>query len=357
MNEININFNEKESKFRSFYQQNLEVFNSAVRTFETLVHSLVVDEIEIDSVSSRVKNLDECIHKFKRKYLSKFEESDTDYEVYDSITDLLGVRIVCLYVSDFDKIKELLEENFKEIGITDKTALIESTENQFGYKGLHLDLKLNESREQLHEYRKFKDLRFELQIRTIIQDAWSVLDHKIKYKKSIPNSLKRRINRLSALFEVADEEFLRIKNETIEESDKAGEEFLRIKDETIEESTNSKSEIEQSKDIFSEKISVFSFLKIANGYFKDYLFEESRADNFVEEILKINPDYRPFDLYIAIAKNIEIVNEYSSTEHKYLNPYTTLRHIIYNSDSTVFKEILYPNQRHTFDLWKSHTNS
>jgi putative GTP pyrophosphokinase len=45
------------------------------------------------------------------------------------------------------------------------------------------------------------------------------LDHKIKYKKSIPHKLKRRINRLSALFEIADDEFLRIKKEiTLEES-------------------------------------------------------------------------------------------------------------------------------------------
>jgi len=50
-------------------------------------------------------------------------------------------------------------------------------------------------------------------MRTIIQDAWSILDHKIKYKKSIQQSLKRRINRLSALFEIADDEFFRINDE------------------------------------------------------------------------------------------------------------------------------------------------
>ena len=57
---------------------------------------------------------------------------------------------------------------------------------------------------------------FEVQIRSLIQDAWSVLDHKIKYKKSIPIDLKRRINILSALFELADREFKEIRNATIE---------------------------------------------------------------------------------------------------------------------------------------------
>jgi ppGpp synthetase/RelA/SpoT-type nucleotidyltranferase len=63
------------------------------------------------------------------------------------------------------------------------------------------------------EAEKFKNIRIELQIRTVIQDAWSILDHKIKYKNSIPQNLKRRINRLSALFEIADEEFLNIQKE------------------------------------------------------------------------------------------------------------------------------------------------
>ena len=63
------------------------------------------------------------------------------------------------------------------------------------------------------EAEKFKNIRIELQIRTVIQDAWSILDHKIKYKNSIPQKLKRRINRLSALFEIADEEFLNIQKE------------------------------------------------------------------------------------------------------------------------------------------------
>ena len=56
--------------------------------------------------------------------------------------------------------------------------------------------------------------RFELQIRTVVQDSWSTLDHKIKYKKSIPAALKRRINTLAALFELADREFRQVREET-----------------------------------------------------------------------------------------------------------------------------------------------
>ncbi|MGZ7142680.1 hypothetical protein ACXWOE_09685, partial [Streptococcus pyogenes] len=55
----------------------------------------------------------------------------------------------------------------------------------------------------------------------------SVLDHKIKYKKSIPGQLKRRINVLAALFELADREFRQIRDATAAE-------LLQAPDETIE---------------------------------------------------------------------------------------------------------------------------
>jgi putative GTP pyrophosphokinase len=148
-----------------------------------------------------------------------------------------------------------------------------------------LDLKLNDNRGSLPEYSKFASLQFELQVRTIIQDAWSVLDHKIKYKKKIPIGLKRGINRLAALFEVADEEFLRIKNETQQEVQKV------------------ESNIEPNKEPAPELLNVFAFLSIAKGYFPNYQFDESKADSFVEEILKHKRDYGTVDLFSAFEKN------------------------------------------------------
>ena len=114
---------------------------------------------------------------------------------------------------DLVSIKSKLKKHFKVVETTDKTSLLEKTENQFGYKGLHLQLKLRKKRGVDKNIEDYSSIVFELQIRTVIQDAWSILDHKIKYKKSIPHNLKRRINRLSALFEIADEEFLSIKKE------------------------------------------------------------------------------------------------------------------------------------------------
>ena len=61
---------------------------------------------------------------------------------------------------------------------------------------------------------RLADYRFEVQIRTIVQDAWSEVDHKLKYKKQIPAFLQRRINRFAAIFELADQEFEAIRDIT-----------------------------------------------------------------------------------------------------------------------------------------------
>jgi hypothetical protein len=60
---------------------------------------------------------------------------------------------------------------------------------------------------------KFKDIVFEVQIRTVVQHAWATIDHKIRYKtaEEIPRNVQREIFQLSALFELADNQFLSIK--------------------------------------------------------------------------------------------------------------------------------------------------
>jgi hypothetical protein len=85
--------------------------------------------------------------------------------------------------------------------------------DKFGYKAVHCDMQLGRPRGDFAEYRRFAGLPAELQIRTIFQDAWSVIDHQLKYKKKVANALARRINVFAALCELADQEFIRIRDD------------------------------------------------------------------------------------------------------------------------------------------------
>lgn len=302
-----LNFEVEKQTFREYYNENHGLLNGAKISFITLVNSLIrsSSDIALSKIEGRVKDRDECVKKFNRKYRTTLETEAREYQIIDHISDLIGVRVVCLYEDDIEKIKELLYAHFEVVDITDKIAQIESTENSFGYKGLHLDLKLNQQRKELPEYSKFIDFRFEIQIRTIIQDSWSVLDHKIKYKKSIPNSLKRRINSLAALFEVADREFREIRNAT--------EEILQAEDLTQEQITQETDQIQIGEVTSKSKshfLNAFSFLKIANHFFPEFDFEPHKIDGFTEEIVSLKPGITRGKFNFYMRENISTVKSY-----------------------------------------------
>ncbi len=138
-------FTEEKESFRSFYDQNRLTFEQAKERMIVLLEALLSDvsEFTITKIEGRVKDREECIGKFTRKYRSELEASEKDYVIADSITDLLGVRIVCLYENEVELIVNRLRSELEVIRITDKTSDIESTEGSFGYKGVHVDLRLN----------------------------------------------------------------------------------------------------------------------------------------------------------------------------------------------------------------------
>ncbi len=330
-----LDFETEKQRFLNYVNDNSELLRNAESAFSTLIKSLLATspELSASTVVSRVKGREECIDKFSRKYQSKLEDEKKEYEIRDYITDLIGIRIICLYEKNIQEIGRTLTSNLRLIDSTDKSKLLEQTENTFGYKGLHLDLKLDATREIMPEYFIYKDLYFEVQIRTIIQDAWSVLDHKIKYKRSIPHGLKRRINSLAALFETADREFYSIREET--------EKLKQITKEKLKTNENE-----------NEILNVFYFEKIAEIYFPGFHFSSRKIDFLVDEVLK-QKEITEGNFEKFLRENIETVNNYKEFlkgQHA-LTPYTIIRHALYSGCKESFSRILYDYQRKAFDKW------
>jgi putative GTP pyrophosphokinase len=74
---------------------------------------------------------------------------------------------------------------------------------------------LNDSRSKLKEFSSFKGMRAEIQVRTLLQHTWASIDWKFRYKeeREAPRELRRRLFRISALLEAADNEFSSVKHE------------------------------------------------------------------------------------------------------------------------------------------------
>ena len=345
-----LDFEKEKHIFRKFYDSNVSLFEEAMDAHISTINSLLksAEVGEVTKIEGRIKDREECIKKFHRKYQSKLESDEQPYEIKDYISDLIGIRIICLYEDQIEVVSAVLQRHFKIIDVTDKISAVESTEDSFGYKGLHMDLAPDD---QMNTAQKPGHYPFEVQIRSLIQDAWSVLDHKIKYKKSIPNDLKRRINLLSALFELADREFKEIRNATMKLIQQAT--VAPIGDSV----DDGKESADQTTATVSEKtVNAFNFLRIANHFFRDFEFEDYKVDDFVQGILKLDSSFQKSDLHKSLIENFKVAREYrdsflADSPDNTFSPYTSIRHCLYLYDQETFSRILSKGPKERFELW------
>jgi putative GTP pyrophosphokinase len=161
--------------------------------------------VEYAAITFRAKTLESFCEKVARKeYKRPLEEA----------TDLAGVRIVYLYLTDQPMIEEIIE---REFNIIEKTDTVEKAEpDRFGYGALHYLVKLGKKSSGAR-YDDLKDLTCEIQVKTVLQDAWSMVAHHLSYKQEsdVPRELRRKLNALSGLFETADDQFDKLRSERL----------------------------------------------------------------------------------------------------------------------------------------------
>ena len=87
-------------------------------------------------------------------------------------------------------------------------------EDSFGYLSLHYICSLPFGDKWPDE---ICGKKFEIQIRTILQHAWSVIHHDIGYKSDfgVPREINRQFARLAGLLELADDEFVRARDNMV----------------------------------------------------------------------------------------------------------------------------------------------
>lgn len=328
--------------FTEYYRSNQEFLLDAAQKFRSLVAEIINESIpKLDSLTiiQRVKKLDECITKFNNKYRKKLEEAGTVYEIKEHISDLIGIRIVCLYEDEISTIVEQLKNErngFAVIETTDKMARIDGSEDLLGYRALHMDLQLSEIQRNFPGCSHFSDLKFEIQIRTIIQDAWSSVDHKIKYKKDLPLPLRRRINILSGLFELADREFLAIRK-LRDEVQKAAQERV----------INSQGNISSQ----TQTLKLIEFASFLDIKFPNDLLSPVGVESLYKEICNCKHDISLEYLVDDFERLSEIAKQYAEKMHLSFKPFTTLRHILFAKDKSVFRKLLYEHQSSKYDAW------
>lgn len=124
--------------------------------------------------------------------------------------DLIGLRLILLFKRDVDKACEVIDRSFDVLKRYDTQQKLKL--DQFGYSSVHFVVELRQDWLTVPSLAKMAGLKAEIQVRTLAQHIWAEASHNLQYKKkeSVPVSISRAINRVSALLETVDLEFERV---------------------------------------------------------------------------------------------------------------------------------------------------
>ncbi len=167
---------------------------------------LKADDIRFHRVDYRVKSKESAARKIA---------AGGGLRTLESLTDLLGIRIITYFGNEVDLVANVVKREFviDDKNSVDKSALLDP--DRFGYLSMHFIAMLGDGRVALTEYQRFRGIPFEVQIRSILQHAWAEIEHDLGYKAeaAIPRNVRRRFSRLAGVLELADDEFVEIRQQ------------------------------------------------------------------------------------------------------------------------------------------------
>ncbi|MBQ9459178.1 MAG: GTP pyrophosphokinase family protein [Oscillospiraceae bacterium] len=164
------------------YKELMLGYSSAMRQVRTKLEILNTEfEVKyrrnpISSIQTRLKSQPSIMQKMARKGLPLTVES-----IERSLNDIAGVRVICCYADDIYRLADALISQSDVELVARKDYIAAPKPN--GYRSLHLIVSV-----PVYFAQSTKNVRVEVQIRTIAMDFWASLEHQIKYKKNAPGA-------------------------------------------------------------------------------------------------------------------------------------------------------------------------
>ena len=196
----------KRDELEQEYRKLTPVYTSLLEKIEEFINSEARSRNIFASVNHRVKD-------FSSWYAKLLRESSKRRN--PAITDVMGIRIICPFLEDVGIVSSLLEELFEVHEIDNKGS--DYPYHQFGYESVHFLIRVPH---ELIESPLLPDdvqqpLVCEVQVRTILQEAWAEVEHELVYKSDfspLDEPLKRKLAALNANLSLSDIMFQEIRD-------------------------------------------------------------------------------------------------------------------------------------------------
>jgi putative GTP pyrophosphokinase len=217
---------ETQQRILAEYDEKADTYRDLVERLQLLLKQILeFHKIEVHSITGRQKS--------RKSLAGKINKDDANYNTIGDLHDIAALRITTYFSDAVEAVVDILAGELNIISSGNKRDQLES--NSFGYLSWHQIAIFKDDRAGLVEYKPFKNIKFEIQTRSILQHTWAEIEHDLGYKSAIelPPKYKRRLALVAGQLEAVDEEFTRIRTDLEEYKSKLPADIERSPDDVL----------------------------------------------------------------------------------------------------------------------------
>ena len=196
-------------RIKEIYESYFDTFNEILLNIEQKLKKAIQIQ-SLPTFKSRIKSFPS----YYKKILRQKPDESSEAKRLVTLTDMIGIRVICAFIEDLSVVQKILLENFDVREVEKKGA--NQSFREFGYESVHILISIPEDCMPV-KYKKDlpDDMVCEIQIRTILQDAWAEVEHELIYKSDFnpfDKPLRRKLASINASLSLADTIFQEIRD-------------------------------------------------------------------------------------------------------------------------------------------------
>jgi putative GTP pyrophosphokinase len=191
------------ARTREIYEALRPAYTTSLQGIYRDIRDLLEQHDLTPTIKYRVKRFDDFYEKLLRNSRRK--------KGPPVITDMMGLRIICPFLEDVQRAEQLISRHFEVVETVRKAAV--HSFREFGYDSVHLLIRVDDS--DVNTNLPCTRNVCEIQLRTILQDAWAEVEHELVYKSRLawPNeTIRRKLAALNATLTLSDLTFQEIRD-------------------------------------------------------------------------------------------------------------------------------------------------
>lgn len=194
------------TELRAWYTRVHNGYEKVLYQMQRDLSELLAEADMHPTIKYRIKSLDSLYEKAQRRVASDDFTGDQF-----TVTDFIGIRVVCPFIEDIRHCEQLIHGNFEVVEREQKGA--EYSFQEFGYESIHYLVKI--PKHLCEGFNLGGQEICEIQLRTILQDAWAEVEHELVYKADFTpfdEPLRRKLAALNANLSLSDIVFQEIRD-------------------------------------------------------------------------------------------------------------------------------------------------